>query len=58
MVFGFLDEASPQTNANTVRRWSFGRPEMRKNTTRFKANAFGFYALNGRSVIEFMPRSR
>lgn len=58
IVIGFLDEASPQTNANTVRRWSFGRPEVWKNTTRFKANAFGFYTINGRSVIDFMPRSK
>jgi transposase len=57
-VIGFLDESSPQTNANTVKRWSFGRPEVWKNTTKFKANTFGFYALNGVSVVDFMPRSK
>ncbi len=53
-----MDEASPQTNANTVRRWSFGRPEVWKNTTKFKANTFGFYALNGVSIADFLPHSK
>jgi transposase len=57
-IIGFFDEASPQTTANTVRRWSFGRPEVWKNTTKFKANTFGFYALNGVSVVDFLPHSK
>jgi len=57
-IIGFLDESSPQTNANTVRRWSFGRPEVWKNTTKYKVNTFGFYALNGVSVVDFMPHSK
>ena len=57
-IVGFMDEASPQTTSNTVRLWSIGRPEIWKNTDRLKANAFGFYSLNGSSVIEFMEHSR
>jgi putative transposase len=41
-----------------VKRWSFGRPEIWKNTTRFKANTFGFYALNGVSVVDFLIHSK
>lgn len=25
-IVGFLDECSPQTDANTVRRWAFEKP--------------------------------
>ena len=57
-VIGFFDEASPQTTSNTVKRWSFGRPEIWKNTTKLKANTFGFYALNGVSVVDFLPHSK
>lgn len=35
-----------------MRLWSFGRPEVWKNTTKLKANTFGFYALNGRSAVD------
>ncbi len=31
---------------------------IRKNTTRYKANAFGFYALNGTPVIDFKDHSK
>jgi len=51
-IVGFLGETSPQANANTVRLWSFRRPEMWKNTAKLKTNTFSFYALNGRSVID------
>jgi len=57
-VIGFLDETSPQTTANTQRLWSFGKPTICKNTTKIKANAFGFYALNGISAIDFEPNSK
>jgi putative transposase len=57
-VIGFLDETSPQTTANTQRLWSFGKPTICKNTTKIKANAFGFYSLNGISVIDFEPDSK
>jgi hypothetical protein len=33
-IVGFLDETSPQTTANTQRLWSFGKPEIYKNTTK------------------------
>jgi putative transposase len=57
-VIGFLDETSPQTTANTQRLWSFGKPTICKNTTKIKANAFGFYAINGISAIDFEPNSK
>jgi transposase len=57
-VIGFLDEASPQTTANSQRLWSFTRPTITKNTTKMRANTFGFYALNGTSVVDFREHSR
>lgn len=57
-MLGFFDESSPQTTANTVRMWSFRKPIMCKNTTKLKANSFGFYALNGNSVIDFKENSK
>lgn len=57
-VIGFLDESSPQTTSNTVRLWSFRKPTVYKNTTKLKANSFGFYALNGNSVIDFKEHSK
>ena len=56
-IIGFFDESSPQTTSNTVRLWSFNKPVMIKNTTKLRANSFGFYALNGKSVIDFKERS-
>lgn len=57
-VIGFLDEARPQTTDNRQRFWSFGRPAIRKNTTKYKANTFGFYPINGREAVEFKEHSR
>lgn len=57
-IIGFLDESSPQTTSNTQRLWSFTKPTISKNTTRLKANSFGFYALNGNSVIDFKDNSK
>jgi putative transposase len=57
-VIGFLDETSPQTTANSQRLWSFGKPLITKNTTKIRANTFGFYALNGTSVVDFREHSR
>ncbi len=37
---------------------SFFKPEIWKNTTKLRANAFGFYALNGTSVIDFRQNSK
>jgi putative transposase len=57
-VIGFLDETAPQTTANTQRLWSFGKPTICKNTSKIRANTFGFYALNGNSIIDFEPNSK
>jgi len=57
-LFGFMDECRPQTDSNTQRVWSFGKPEIKKNTTRYKANTFGFYAPTGESLISFKENSR
>jgi len=57
-TLGFLDECRPQTDSNTQRVWSFRKPETKKNTTRYKANTFGFYAPAGESIIDFKENSR
>jgi putative transposase len=38
--------------------WSFTKPIICKNTTNLRANSFGFYALNGNSVIDFKEHSK
>lgn len=53
-----MDECSPQTTANTQRLWSFTKPIKKKNTTKMRANTFGFYALNGESQIAFKENSK
>lgn len=58
IAIGFTDETSPQLTANTVRVWSFDKPEIKKNTQKMKANTVGFYALRGNSVYEFTVDSR
>jgi transposase len=58
VIIGFIDEASPQTASNTQKLWSFHKPEIIKNTDRYKANAFGFYPLNGSPVIKFKESSK
>jgi len=58
IAIGFIDETSPQNTANTVRVWSFEKVTIERNTSRFKANAIGFYAIRGRSVKDFLPNSR
>ena len=50
-VIGFLDETAPQTTANTQRLWAFGKPTICKNTSKLRANTFGFYALNRNLLI-------
>lgn len=57
-IIGFFNESSPQTTANTQRVWSFTKPTICKNTTKLRANSFGFYALNGNSVIDFKEHSK
>lgn len=59
LALGFIDEASPQNRANTVRVWSFEKsPVMDKNTTHFKSNTIGFYAIQGVSVHDFLTDSK
>lgn len=59
IAVGFLDETSPQNRANTVRVWSFeARPMVDKNTTHFKSNTIGFYAIQGGSVQAFLANSK
>ena len=53
-----MDESSPQTKANTQRLWSFKKPLIIKNTDYIKANAFAFYSINGRNLIDFMESSK
>lgn len=57
IALGFLDEASPQLTANTVRVWHFGHGDIHKNTAKLKANAIGFYAVVGHSVNGFLEDS-
>lgn len=57
IALGFLDEASPQTTANTVRVWTTGYPEIIKNTTKLKSNTIGFYAIYGQSFEESLEDS-
>ncbi len=57
-VIGFMDATSPQLTANTQRLWSFTKPKVKKNTTRIKANTFGFYAINGKNAIDFKESSK
>lgn len=40
-----------------MRFWSFSKPTAVKDTSKYRANTFGFYALNGRSVVQFHDRS-
>ena len=58
IAIGFIDETSPQNTANTVRVWSFDKVRSVKNTTRFKANTIGFYAIKGESVKAFLKDSK
>jgi transposase len=58
VAIGFVDEASPQTTANTVRVWNFGHADIIKDTSKHKSNAIGFYALQGNSVLDFLDNSK
>ena len=57
-IIEFLDESAPQTTANTVRLWSFSKPEIIKDTSKYRANTFGFYAINGNSLANFQDHLR
>ncbi|MEM3812165.1 MAG: hypothetical protein QXX98_04245 [Thermoplasmata archaeon] len=52
MIIGFLDESSLETTSNSQRLWSFNKPVIIKNTSKYRANSFSFYSYNGKSVIE------
>ncbi|GAB6163107.1 IS630-like element ISDra3 family transposase [Desulfothermus naphthae] len=58
IAIGFIDETSPQNTANTVRVWSFEKTRIIKNTTKFKTNTIGFYAIKGESVKSFLEDSK
>jgi transposase len=58
VVVGFLDEASPQNKANSGKFWSFGQQTMEENSTKYKANTIGFYAINGNDAIMFLEDSK
>lgn len=59
IAIGCLDETSPQNRANTVRFWSLDEhPQVTRNTTHFKSNTIGFYAIQGTSVQAFLENSK
>lgn len=58
VLVGFLDECGPQSSANTVRFWSFGKALIVKDMTKYRANTFGFYAPFGKSVVGFKENSK
>ena len=58
IAIGFIDETRPQNTSNTVRVWSFGKVRSIKNSTKFKTNTIGFYAIKGESVKEFLDDSK
>lgn len=41
-----------------MRLWSFHKPEIVKDTSKYRANTFGFYSINGNSVVDFQDHSR
>jgi hypothetical protein len=59
IAIGCLEESRPQNRAHTVRVWSFEKsPKAIKNTTHFKSNTLGFYAIVGNSVQSFLEDSK
>jgi len=55
-VWGHETKVSHGTT-NTQRLWSLTKPQVKKITTRLKANTFGFYAIKGNSVVYFKENS-
>ena len=49
-VTGFLDESTRQASANIVRMWSFEKPVIIKNATKFRVNTFDFYSFNRKGM--------
>ena len=58
IAIGFIDETRPQNTPNTVRVWSFKKVRSIKNTTKFKTNTIGFYAIKGESLKCFIDNSK
>jgi len=59
IAVGFLDESSPQTTANTAKVWHLEQHvNVEKDTSKYKANAIGFYAIQGVSTGDFLPNSK
>jgi putative transposase len=59
VVFGFADEFAPQLHQNRARLWSLWPGKLRSvNTDRVSQSTFGFYALQGQSVVEFMANGK
>ncbi len=57
MCIGFADESSQQLYGNSARLWSFERGLIKQvNTDKKKRNCFGFYALLGSSVLNFIGK--
>lgn len=58
-AIGFADEFAPQLHHNRARLWSVFTGKVRPlNTTRVSQPTFGFYALQGHSVVEFMANDK
>lgn len=58
-AIGFADEFAPQLHHNRARLWSVFTGRVRPlNTTRVSQSTFGFYALQGQSVVEFMANGK
>ena len=58
-AIGFADEFAPQLHHNRARLWSLFKDKIRPlNTTRVSQSTFGFYAIQGQSVLEFMTNGK
>ena len=57
VAFGFADESSQQTYANSARFWSLGYAPQVVNTSRNRVNTFGFYALQGNNYCQQLSSS-
>lgn len=57
-VWGFQDESAQRISVRTARLWSIGKPVRRVNSDRVNANTFGFYAVEGNSVVMFPEKSK
>lgn len=59
IAIGRGDETSSQNRANAVRFWSLeGHPKITRDTTHFKSNTIGCYAMQGTSAQAFLENSK